>query len=429
MSDESTIATGSSDVSATPTSDAVSTPAPDAAPSGSGDVFASLDVEGIFNLPKSDGQDTESPDVPQVANPPIPRQDANEVEKQSTEKVAEQPTSPDASQTDTQSSTTGLADDKLDWKTAPEQFREKYEALKDWAQGLASESVQGQFLAEPKAFAEWMKETSPTSYNEVGGILATESAQAHPDKWIDFLASTPAVADMMAERLSGREGMTAERLKAELEVVLDSDDPDVQAAMERQKAESAEAKKQPIETPEQKEVRQWREEKARENEQKNLAQVFDPIEKEVNSLISEAGLEVDLESVKGKQFSELDADTQAKVFFNSVAAFWIEQRVNADPKLANMQARMQEFLKAGDVKSALNLQHPAKIAVTNAIREALAVYTAQRAKLETASTIPPTTDDPPAIVKGAGAGSLGTGADKPVSDADWTVTNADFKRR
>jgi hypothetical protein len=424
MSDELNTASvpDTSQTSAAPAAD-VSVSAP------STDTFASLDVEGIFGIPKSDGQVSEpDPDVNKVADPPAPHQSENVAEKQSTEKAAEQPASPDASQTDSQSETGKFQEsDKINWDSAPEQFRNQYQELKKFAENLANSSVEGQYLTQPSEFAKWMKETSPTAYNEVGGLLATESAQAHPDKWIDFLASDPANADKMAEKISGREGMTMDRLQAELAVILDDDDPDVQAAMEAQKATKATAQKAP-ETPEQKRVRELLERDDRQREQEQMSQVFGPIEKEVNSLISEAGLEVDLDAAKDKSFDSLDRDTQFKVMFNTLAPFWIEQRVQSDPKLANMQARLQEFLKQGDVKSALNLQHPAKIAVTNAMRELLGLFTEQRAKAVNAADLPPTTDTPPPTVRGAGVGAIANG-NAPVTESDWTVTSADLRQR
>jgi hypothetical protein len=411
-------AASTGDVSVASTPD-VSTPSPDP--------FAGLDVEGMFGL-KSSGQDEQpTPDVTKVADPPAPHQSENVAEKQSTEKAAEQPASPDVSQTDSQSEAGKFQEnDKIDWKSAPEQFRNQYTELKKFADTLAASSVEGQYLTEPDKFAEWMKETSPTSYNEIGGLLATESAQAHPDKWIDFLATDPANADRMAEKISGREGMTVERLKAELSVILDDDDPDVQAAIEAQKQQKP---AQPVETQEQKRIRELLARDEQQQEQERVSQVFDPIEKEVNSLISEAGLEVDLDAIKGKSYADLDGETKFKVMVNQMMPHLIEQGVQSDPRLANIQARINEFLKKGDVKSALNLQHPAKIAVTNIVREALEVFTGQQAKAAQAKTLPPATDTPPPIVKGAGAAQLGAGnGNKPVTDDDWNVTASDFRR-
>lgn len=390
------------------------------------DVFADVDFDATFGL-TADQQSTgkqDPNDVPTATDPPISRQDAEVKTGDEAPSKGDTP-EPDAAKADTTKDDQFALNEKLNWDDDKVPFREEFKNLKSEYMKLLSNSVEAQYISDPMGFANWMKEASPTSFNEVGGILATESAQAHPKEWIEFFAKNN--PDILAQVASGREDITADRLRAELSVLLDDDDPDVEAALEKSKAAAAEQPKAE-ETPEQKEIREWREQRQREEFTKVTSEVFQPIERAVDSLVSEAGLEVNLADYADKNFSELDPETQFKVMVNEMLPSWIDFRIKQDPKLVAMQSRLEGFIRAKDVTSAKSLQHPAKIATTNFVNEFLSLITGMKAKAAESVTTPPAKDSPRPIVKSAGAGS--SAAQSPVTGMptkdEWAVTEEDL---
>lgn len=396
------------------------------------DVFAGLDTDSIFGLEKEPASSDDTADVTTAPDQPAPRQG---------ESIATE--DPDSS-TEGQGDTTQTKDDtgfkfneKLNWENgntgSQVPFREEFKALKEEYQRILASSPESQFISSPQDFAAWMKEKSPTSYNQVGALLATESATSHPEQWIDFFLEDASNADLIAKKISGRDDMTAERLRAELEVVLDEDDPDVKAVMERRQAEAKAAETgKPEETPEQKRIRELLEKEERREMAEFRSQVFGPVEKAVNGLISQAGLEIDDSVLDGKSPKDLDPETRFKVLVNDLMPTYIGRRADADPVLKNMQARLAEFEKAKDITSALAMQHAIKIAVTNIASEFLEIITAKRAQAKAEEDIPPTNGSPPPIVRSAGASTSPAAAASPagpLSDDDWKVTEADLIRR
>lgn len=315
--------------------------------------------------------------------------------------------------------------EKLNWDDDKVPFREEFKNLKQAYLAALETDVTAQFVNEPQKFADWMKETSPTSFNEVGAMLATESANSHPKEWVEYLAKNH--PDLIAQAASGREDITAERLKAELSVILDEDDPDVKAALERSTA-APEAEK-PAETEEQKRVKEILARDEQQESARVTSEVFQPIETAVNNLVAEAGLEIDRSAYMDKNFDELDEDTQFKAVVNEMIPMYIEHRVSKDPRLVAMQGRLEGFLatkdangnpKKPDLKSAKTLQHPIQIAATNFTSDFLRIITGAKAKSKLADTKSPANEPPPPMVKGAGA--AGGGADdlnRPNTPEDW----------
>lgn len=369
------------------------------------------DYDSIFGLEPESKQtlesDTDTPDVPPAADPPASRQSA-EVETDAKGEGDETP-DPDAKE---QPKSRDF-NDKLNWDSAPKQFREEFDLLKKDFLELAQNAPEAKFLNDPNGFTEWMKETSPTSFQEIGKTLATESATQFPKEWTEFLLSQN--PDIVAELVSGREGMTLDRLKAELDVILDDDDLDVQARLEEMKA--AGQKAETPESPEMKELREWREERERQKQHAMLGEVFGPVESAINGLVSEAGLEIDLASIRDKDIGSLSDEERFKVMVNELIPVWIDRRVRATPELASMQARLEEFLNKNDVVSAKRLQHPMRIAATNFAAELIGAFTNARAKTIEAKSAPPTTTAPNPIVKSASAAAIGS----PESgEIDWS---------
>lgn len=379
----------------------------------------------IFGLRDEEPADP-APDVPPVTDPPADRQSEQVTTETAEETPAEPTAEPDA---DTSNQKPAFEfNEKLNWESegAPKQFREEFKALKQAYSDLANSSVEMTYLADPASFRKWMEETSPTSFQEVGTQIATESANANPQAWIEyFVANQP---DMVAEMLTGKPGLTRDRLQAELEIMLDDDDPEVKDALERQKALAQPEAAPAQETPEQKEIREFREERQRQQYQALTNEVFGPIENAINSLVSEAELEVDLNAIKEKDFASLDDDTKFRVAVNQFIPYWIDQRAQQDPRLLSLQNRVEEALKKGDKATALNLQHHMKIAATNFASEALAILTGKRAESRKAITQSPAKDKPPVQVRstaaaGVAASAAGNGAGKGI---DWGVNENDL---
>lgn len=377
-----------------------STPSPD--------VFADQDFSSTFGLDEPPPDATEVTDPPPVSHPDEPEVvKPGDVETPVEEKPAEQP---DAEKK-------FAFNEKLNWDDDKQPFREEFKELKAEYLRVLENSVEAQYLGSPVEFAKWMKETSPTSFNEVGGILATESANSHPQQWIEYLAKDN--ADLMAKTLTGRD-ITAERLNAELEVMLNDDDPDVQAAMEKSKAEAS--REVIAETPEQKEIREWREERAREAHAKVVDEVFQPIEGAVNSLVSQAGMEINRADYQGKNLFDLDETTQMKVLVNDVLIpNAIEFVVQNDPKLRSMQARLEGFLEKKDLTSAKALQHQAQIVATNVTGLVLELITGARANIKRSETTSPAKDAPRPIVKSAGTAVPSDDLTRPLTEEDWRM--------
>lgn len=392
----------------------------------SSDVFADQDYNEVFGL-RDEEPDEPAPDVPPVTDPPANRQS----EKVTTETEKDMPDAetPKADP-DPDTSTEKPAfepNEKLNWEDegAPKQFRDEFKALKQAYTDLANSSVEMTYLADPAGFRKWMEETSPTSFQEVGTQIATESANANPQAWIEyFIANQP---DMVAEMLTGKPGLTRERLQAELEIMLDDDDPEVKDALERQKALAQPEAAPAQETPEQKEIREFREERQRQQYAAMTSEVFGPIENAIDSLVSEAGLDIDLNAIKEKDFASLDDDMKFKVAVNQFIPYWIDQRAQQDPKLLSLQNRVEEALKKGDKATALNLQHHMKIAATNFASEALAILTGKRAESRKALTQSPVKEKPPVQVRStAAAGIAASAVANGKGDIDWGVTENDL---
>jgi hypothetical protein len=389
----------------------------DAAPAG--DMFADNNFDTEFGLEPEPAPDQPAPDAPVVTDPPVPRQDAEVTTEEPPPAVAE------PAEAEPKDESAQTPDEKLNWDTAPKAFRDSYDALKKDYLARAETDVANTYLSAPTEFAKWMKDQSPTSYQEVGTLLATESAETNPKAWLEyFAAEQPDLLAQIATGITdvdtdGKPLMTMERLKAELDEVYDDDE--IAAIIERNKAN---APKAVAETAEQKEVREWREERERTQITAIQSEVFQPIEQEIDTLVSTAGLEIKESDYKGKKFSEMDAETQFKFAVNQMLPMWIDLRIKQDPKLVSMQARLEDFIGKKDKTSAAALSHPAKIAATNFASEFISLMTGKRAEAAKAETESPTTTKPKPHVASAGNGN---GAVPALNGApDWTVTDADL---
>lgn len=364
-----------------------------------------------------------APDIPDVhtaTDPPAPRQG-----DQTAETDAGPTAAPEDAKSPAPAAPRDAKDDQFDragrinWDDDKVPFREEFQRLKEAY--LASEGVRltEQLVTEPAKFADWMQETSPTAYAELGAKLSTESADRYPDEWIDYIAQKN--PDLLAAKVSGREGMTMERLRAELAVLTDEDDPDVQRKLEEQKAEGGkDAAAKPEETEEQKLIREFREEREAKARQEASNVVFAPIEKSVNALVSQAGLEVNLDEFAGKDLSALGEDDAFKVLVNRLIPVYIGIKADSDPRMKAMQARMEQLIAAKDANGLRALQHPAEIFATNATAEFLAIVTGHRAKAKSKEFTPPDPEKPKPLVRSAGAATGLTGTDDLSGPIDWS---------
>lgn len=444
MSDELANAAAAGDAGAVST-DAAPTPsaadASQASPANeSTDLYGGEDYSGKFGLepetsdepaPIADpmalgGPATPPPDdVNTAADTPVPHQDEKTV------------TTPQTDQDDA-----AATESKLNWddKGAPKQFREEFKALtKAYQEATNPENNwQSAYLTDkPEDFVKRLAETSPTAYNEVGSLIATESAKANPAGWLAFFATeNPEVAmkdgtkvqfnDYIAQAISGKPGMMAERLKAELAVLDAEDEDDVQAAMEKSKPADA----KPEETPEQKQLRDFLTERKQNQLAEVQREVFSPIESSVDALISDAGLEIK-DDVWQQDFSKLDEDTQYRRVINELIPVYIDMRIKDNPAYVNLQNRLDTFLKAGDRAGAQGLQHQAKIIATNAAGEFLSLVTGYKARSKQSDNQAPVQQAPKPHVSTGGQSSAAITAmstDANGNAPDWKVTDADMFR-
>lgn len=433
MSDIDTpISDASVDSSPAPMSDAAAVeavPAPDANPQPGSDApegdfsFDDADYDKIFGLEPEEAPPVQTPDVPEATDQPAPRQGDQPIETEAAPEEVETPAAEEASESKDAVDGQFKADEKLDFTTAPKEFRETYEQLKSAFVALAETHPQVQYVQDPAAFQNWMKETSPTSYNEIGKLLATESAEAHPREWADYLAQTN--PDLLAQVVTGREDMTADRLKAELAWLGEDDESFIQQKMEEQKnaAETSKETKAPVEeTPEQARIRQILEREEQQERHQVTQTVLEPINIAVNSLVSQAGLEVNLQELEGKDISQLDEETQFRYLVNQMLPVYIGMEAERDPKIQAMQARLEAFIEKKDVQSARSLQHPAQIFATNKAAEFLAIMTGRRARTKQQETTPPNTTPPKPQVKSAGASTNGFQQPVPTGgEIDWSA--------
>lgn len=329
-------------------------------------------------------------------------------------------------------------DSKLNWddEGAPKQFREEFKALKDEYQKAIdpANNWQNAYLTDkPEDFVKRLAETSPTAYQEVGSLIATASAKANPAGWLSFFATeNPDVVmkdgskvqfnDYIARAISGKPDMTAVRLKAELAVLDAEDEDDVQAAMEKSKPDVA----TPQETPDQKQLREFLEERKQNQLADVKREVFSPIESAVDALISDAGLEIK-DDVWQQDFAKLDEETKFKRLVNEMVPVYIDQRIKENPAYVNLQNRLDTFLQKGDKAGAKALQHQAKIIATNYAGELLGILTGYKAKAKQSETEAPVQHAPKPHVPTGGQPSISA----PIANndpVDWTLTESDMVR-
>lgn len=334
-----------------------------AADAGAGDSSFS-DSDSYFN--DADMSALGVTDVPEAADPPASSSAEVENEEKTTataETVSDSQTQPETETAETR---------PLNWDDDKVPFREEYKELKKKVVELESNSLSNDFLTDVSGFKSKIQELSTSQYLALTTELATESAEANPAGWVDYFIQTN--PDLLAQKLTGDNKMTAERLRAEREILKDDDLADwaddkgsKQPDPNADKYSEMEKKLNDIE----------QREKAQAT-QALFGEVFQKIAEPADALINEAELVVS------------PTDTPEDKEWKEEVNFSINQRVSylleTDPKIAHIAAKAREFIEKGDKAGASNLIRPIQAYVEAETARLIKVHTNRRATNHSAIT-------------------------------------------
>lgn len=237
-------------------------------------------------------------------------------------------------------------DEKLNWKTAPEPFREQYEQTKKELLSLKKNSLEKEYLVNPQSFLQKLRDKSESQFFAVVQETANMSAQANPDGWIDYLIQTN--ADRVAQKLFGDEKITRERAIAERDMIAEK------SYLFDEWAEQQAEEAKDTRTPEQIEadVKAQYEKQSQENEFKtkkaSLTQkVAEPIYAAVDRVFEESKLEVSPDdSPEEKAFKQL---------INKVVPLYITSELEKNEEISPIFNQMNKFIEVLDEKGAESL--------------------------------------------------------------------------
>lgn len=350
----------------------------------------------------------DTPDVPKVADDPAsssetvenPEADTDETqeteETETVEKTDKEETDEETPKVDTPQETTDEAPaEPLDWKTAPEQFREKYEEVKTRLKDLESNSLQDKFLTGAEPFLEELSELSSSQFQHVTQEIVKRGIETQPNEFAEYLAKTQpdAIAkhlselspDVLAQTLFG-EGVTAEKAQKiirqvreqDLEEFLDdgtADAPEPKEAAKPKTAPKADAK--PM-TPD--EIDKLVEAKIAEKgkpqaiealKQKTYADIMAPVE----ASLAEAGLApLATDTAEEKKFKEWVSSVVVRDTFDHLFS---------DDKNAPKAKAAVAMIEALDEKGVEHLKSTLKIIAEDYAGERIEMLTAKRAENRT----------------------------------------------
>lgn len=253
-------------------------------------------------------------------------------------------------------------EEKANWddEGAPQRFRQEYKQLKQAYLELLDSNPAHTLLENPDKFLEWMGSTSPTATQEVASKIVSASLDAYPEQWVAALAEKH--PQVLAKFVSDGKISSLDKLKEELEWVdpeepqdaADAETKTQQAAAKEKEAQTTPPSFDPLSTP-------------------LGQQLLSPIVQTVDSLVAEAGYEIDPKQFEGKKFDELPQDLKRKLVVNQLVPMWVEHRISNTPQTKNLENRIKAFIAAGDETSAKALLHPAKVAITQFVEELLSI--------------------------------------------------------
>lgn len=343
-------------------------------------------------------------------------------EEKAEESITDTKTETDDTATETdkaaaeEASTKADASDKLNWDTAPEDFRAQYKNLKGEVQALREDSLEKAFLLDPPKFLDTLKEKSESGYLELVQTATNAAAAENPQGFIDyFVKNNP---DLVAQILLGDEKLTVARLRAERETV----DPELFDSWDDRSAEDAPA----LEPAEKAELTRLKAEASSRGEQEQadqrlalLQEVAAPMTDSVNKIYRDAGLEVEP--------TDTDQVKEFKQFINDATPLIVQQMLATDDKIAPVFKRTHEYINKNDGKSAKELQLSLLSYVESAVEKIAGFSTFMLMNADKAKETPQVKDAPKVVGTAAasGGGNLETlqlfSDDFDVSESEWNV--------
>jgi hypothetical protein len=396
--------------------------------------------------------DDPTPDVSEVADEPASSSETVEVAPEAdTEDTHETDETPDgdepAAEPDEEEPTVdpdpGKVEDAqikepgeppLDWKTAPEQFREKYEATKTRLKEIESNSLQEKFFTGPETFLEELSELSPAQFQHTTQEIVRRGIEAQPVEFAEYLAATQpdAIAktlsklspDVLAQSLFGPDvdaakakKIVAQVIAQDLEDYIDSGDYTEPTPSEAP-ATSAEAKPMSPEDIEKIVEKRLAEatkpQQIEKLEQQTYADIMAPVEER----LAEAGLTpVATDSAEDKAYKEKVSRIIMRETF---------EHLFSDEKNAPKAATMMQLIKDLDEKGVKHLASTAKIIAEDYAGELIEQLTAKRAAEKTK---PGTKPKPaPKVVKTGGAVPSFGNSSVPTGGRISDISESDFER-
>ncbi len=290
----------------------------------------------------------------------------------------------------------------LDWKSAPESFREKYDEIKKEAADLRQNSLKDKFFTDSDGFLADLNGLSTSQYQQTAQTIVKRSIDAMPAEFAAYLAEIAPDAvvktlsgmspDALAETLFGA-GMSAQKaqkiiaqVKAQdLESFLDSEDGSetVEDVKTPKPKSPPTANTNKVMTPDEIEtlVSKRIADAGRPQQVQELGtRIFSEIMKPVETLLSEAQLTPsDTDSAEEREYK----DFICQVVRRDTSDFLMENEKNK-PRAT----KLFEFIDNLDESGAKHLATTAAILAEEYVAKRIQMLTMQRAKTRSKGTEP-----------------------------------------
>jgi hypothetical protein len=321
----------------------------------------------------------------------------------------------------------------LDWKSAPDQFRENYNNLKKQYEEASSNSLQEKFFTDPEAFLETLSGLSTSQFQQTTQQIVQKGIEAFPDEFADYMAQTKpdavvkALANIDPNKLTEALdlGMPANKVRKiinqvksqDLEGYLDEN------AGEPEKPEAPKAKADSAEpmTPEEidKIVEQKITAATKPKEIEKLkGETFAEIMAPVEALIEEAGLKpLPTDSDQERAYKQWAYKTILRDTFDYL---------HEDEKNKPRAQKMYEMIDGLDAAGVKYLSATAKILAEDFAGKQIELLTGQRAKTQSKGT-EAKKKDPPKVIPSSGAVPAFGNQSAPLGPIS-EISDAEFER-
>jgi hypothetical protein len=382
-------------------------------------------------------------DEPASSSEPVERPEADQTATETPEE-----TKPDEPQADAETpseetpepeveTSQETSEDRLNWDSAPEDFRKTYKSVKDELAEVRKNSLQEKFFDEPESFLGELEGLSSSQYQQIAQHLFKRGVETMPNEVAEYMAhvAPDAVASKLAQvdpslltRALGIDLPPDQVRKIVHQVVSqdlvqylnDNDDgttPDTPTPAPAQATPKADTSKfvsiDEVEKLVEQRVAQADKPKQIEAlKQETFLEVMAP----VHELIDEMGLRPKPDDPpEERDYKEMIIDLTLRSTFDHLFE---------DEKNAPKARKMLEFIDSLDKSGVKHLASTAKVIARDFAGRRLEILTAQRAKAKTKPT--QTKKDPPKVIpSSASVSSFGN----PVpSAATFEITDADMER-